>query len=259
VSEHIAASIAPASKVLVVIPTYREVANIEQVIVGVRRHLPHADVVVVDDGSTDGTVEVVVALAARDSKIGLMQRDRRGGLGDAYRAGFTFGLRQGYEILVEMDGDRSHDPAYLPEIVSAAVLGADAVIGSRYVPGGSVVGWSRRRWWLSRWGNRYAALSLGLAVNDCTSGYRAYRAALLRNVDLSCVRADGFAFQVEMTYYAVNHGGRIVEIPIVFKDRVAGASKMSSSIVLEAFAMVTWWGLRDVLTLARRRRAYRRR
>jgi glycosyltransferase involved in cell wall biosynthesis len=246
-----------AARVLVVIPTYFEAANIDGLLTGVRRHLPDADVLVVDDGSTDGTVEAVRARAATDARLRLLERRVKGGLGDAYRAGFARGLDEGYEVIVEMDADLSHDAVYLPELVSAARLGADLVVGSRYVPGGSVQGWSRRRWWLSRWGNRYAALSLGLAVNDCTSGYRAYRSSMLRELDMATVSADGFAFQVEMTYRVVRLGGRIVEVPIVFRDRVAGTSKMSSAIVVEAFWMVTRWGLRDALTLARRRRAYR--
>lgn len=237
-------------------PTYCEVANIDRALRRVRAALPEADVIVIDDGSTDGTIEQVERLAADDHQISLLRRSVKGGLGDAYREGFHLGLAQGYEILVEMDADLSHDAAYLPELVSAARMGADLVIGSRYVPGGSVSGWNRRRWWLSRWGNRFSALALGLAVNDCTSGFRAYRASMLRAVDLDTVRAEGYVFQIEMTYHVVNRRGRIVEIPIVFPDRVAGTSKMDSSIVLEALALVAWWGLRDAVTLKRRRRAY---
>jgi glycosyltransferase involved in cell wall biosynthesis len=245
-------------RALVVVPTYFEVENIATLLAGVEKHLPDADVVVVDDNSTDGTVEIVEEAAAVNPHIRLLKRPGKQGLGAAYRAGLGLGLDEGYDILVEMDADLSHDPSYLPELVSAAAHGADLVIGSRYVPGGHVVGWPRHRWWLSRWGNRYAAFALGLALNDSTSGYRAYRAEALRAIDVSSVGADGFAFQIEMAYRIVKQHGRVVEIPIVFHDRVAGSSKMSSAIVREALLFVTVRGVLDALTWRRSRRAYGR-
>jgi dolichol-phosphate mannosyltransferase len=142
-------------------------------------------------------------------------------------------------------------------MVDIAGHGIDVVIGSRYVPGGAVAGWSHRRTWLSRWGNRYAAIVLGLAINDGTAGYRVYRTAALRRIDLDEIRSDGYVFQIEMTYRAVAAGMSVVEVPIVFRDRVSGHSKMSSQIVREAFTRVTWWGMSDLFTLRRRHRAYR--
>jgi glycosyltransferase involved in cell wall biosynthesis len=240
-------------RVLVVVPTYKEASGIETVLRRIREDLPEAHVLVVDDNSPDGTAELVEAAAASDDHIALLRRPTKAGLGSAYLAGFADGLERGFDVLVEMDADLSHDPAALPALVSAAVHGADVAIGSRYVAGGSIPDWTRSRAFLSRWGNRYAALALGLAVNDSTSGYRAYRADALRRLDLHHVRAYGYGFQVEMTYRIVRQGGRVVEIPVAFVDRKAGESKMSLPIVIEAFALVTGWGVRDVLTGRRRR------
>jgi hypothetical protein len=161
-------------------------------------------------------------------------------------------MGQGAEVLVEMDSDLSHDPGDLPSLLAAVEHGADLAIGSRYVPGGSIPNWSWHRTMLSRWGNRYAAGVLGLAVNDATAGYRAYRASALRTIDLSKVRAEGYGFQIEMTYRLVRRGGRVVEVPIAFVDRVRGTSKMSGRIVVEALGLVTWWAIRDRV-LGRRR------
>jgi len=242
-------------RILVVVPTYCERDNIRSLLAGVRTHLPVADIMVIDDGSTDGTCEIVDEIAANDAQVSLLRRTRKAGLGDAYRAGFAYGIGQGYDLLVEIDADHSHDPAMLPAMVSAAVHGADLVIGSRYVPGGRIVGWSRSRLRLSRWGNRYASLALGLAVNDATAGFRVYRSSIVQAFGLDGVRASGYGFQVEMTYRAIRHNARVVEIPITFRERVAGESKMSHRIVLEAMALVTGWALRDVVT-SRRRRMY---
>ncbi len=240
-------------RVLVVVPTYNEASGIETVLRRIREELPQAHVLVVDDNSPDGTAELVDAVGASDEHVSLLRRPTKAGLGSAYLAGFAEGLTRGFDVLVEMDADLSHDPAALPALVSAAVHGADVAIGSRYVAGGSIPDWTRRRAFLSRWGNRYAALALGLAVNDSTSGYRAYRADALRRLDLDHVRAYGYGFQVEMTYRLIREGGRVVEIPVAFVDRQAGESKMSLPIVIEAFALVTGWGLRDILTGRRRR------
>ena len=237
------------------LPTYNEAANIDDVLRKVRAAVPDADVLVVDDGSPDGTADLAAARGDDLGQIPVMRRTEKNGLGAAYRAGFAWGLDEGYEALVEMDSDLSHDPAALPSLLSALDLAADLVIGSRYVPGGSIPEWSWHRRALSRWGNRYAAGLLGLAVNDATAGFRAYRASMLRRIDLDAVVADGYGFQIEMTYQVVKLGGRIVEVPIAFVDRVRGTSKMSSRIVFEAFGLVTWWAVRDrLLGGARRRR-----
>lgn len=244
-------------RTLVVVPTHNEADNIAELLERVRANAPDADVLVIDDASTDETRTIVGSRAAADPRVRLLERNEKRGLGDAYLHAFRLGIAEGYEALVEIDADLSHDPAVLPTMLDVAARGIELVIGSRYVPGGSVVGWPRRRTWLSRWGNRYAAIMLGLAVNDATAGYRVYRAEALQRIGLDGVRSEGYGFQVEMTYRIVRAGLGVVEIPIVFRDRVAGASKMHRSIVIEAFALVTWWGLVDLVTLRRRRRAYR--
>lgn len=242
-------------RALIVLPTYNEAENIDDVLRRVRAVVPEADVLVVDDGSPDGTADLASALDEELGRITVMRRAEKNGLGAAYRAGFAWGLDHGFEAMVEMDSDLSHDPAALPSLLTALDLAADLVIGSRYVPGGSIPEWSWYRRALSRWGNRYAAGLLGLAVNDATAGFRAYRASTLRAIDLDAVVAEGYGFQIEMTYQVVGLGGRIVEVPIAFTDRVRGTSKMSTRIVFEAFGLVTWWAIRDrVLGGARRRR-----
>ena len=241
---------------LVIVPTHQEADNIASLLERVRRVVPEADIIVIDDASTDGTRHIVRQVASTHGRIELIERDRKLGLGSAYRDGFALGLDRGYDLLVEIDADHSHDPSYLPLMIDIAMHGIGLVIGSRYVPGGGVIGWPRRRTWLSRWGNRYAAIVLGLAINDTTSGFRVYRAEALRSLDLSSVRADGYGFQIEMAYRAVRSGIDIVEIPIVFRDRVLGQSKMHRRIIVEAFMLVTRWGLGDLITLRRRRRSY---
>jgi hypothetical protein len=175
----------------------------------------------------------------------VLRRREKTGLGSAYRAGFAEGLKQGYDILIEMDSDLSHDPAALPALIHSVEDGASLAIGSRYVPGGKIPNWKWHRKALSRGGNIYAGLVLGLEVRDATAGYRAYSANALSKIDLSTIKADGYGFQIEMAYEVKNNDGRIVEVPISFTDRVRGESKMSSRIVVEALALVTWWGLRD--------------
>lgn len=242
-------------RALIVLPTFNEAENIDDVLRRVRGAVPEADVLVVDDGSPDGTADLAEALGVELGQITVLRRLEKNGLGAAYRAGFRWGLDAGYEALVEMDADLSHDPGALPSLLAALEHAVDLVIGSRYVPGGSIPEWSWHRRALSRWGNRYAAGLLGLAVNDATAGFRAYRASMLRQIDLDAVVADGYGFQIEMTYQVVGHQGRVVEVPIAFTDRVRGTSKMSSRIVVEALGLVTWWALRDrLLGGARRRR-----
>jgi dolichol-phosphate mannosyltransferase len=236
----------PVGRVLVVIPTFQEAGNIERVLWRVRSAVPDAMVLVVDDNSPDGTADLAEMTGAELGSVAVLRRSAKTGLGGAYRAGFAWGLEQGFDVLVEMDADLSHDPASLPALLSAVESGADLSIGSRYVPGGKIPRWSWHRRLLSRWGNRYAAMMLRMPVRDATAGFRAYRAHALRGIELDTVRADGYGFQIEMAYRVSRGGGRIVEVPISFADREVGESKMSSRIVVEALTMVTRWGLRDL-------------
>jgi dolichol-phosphate mannosyltransferase len=239
---------------VVVIPTYDEIANIELVCRGVRAAAPDATILVVDDGSPDGTAARARELAAELGAIEVLERSNKAGLGDAYRAGFTWALDHDADVVVQLDADLSHDPAVIPALVAIVGHGADLAIGSRYVPGGLTENWPGRRRWLSRWGNRYAAGFLGLAVNDATAGFRAYRAGALLDLGYDSVRAEGYGFQVEMTHRLVRIGGRIVEFPITFRERAGGESKMSSDIVGEALVLVARLWLQD-----RRGRRQRRR
>ncbi len=239
---------------LVVVPTYQEAGNIELVLRRIRAALPEASVLVVDDNSADGTAALAQEVAAELGRIEVLRRPTKDGLGGAYRDGFAHGLAAGHLALVEMDADLSHDPADLLRLVGGLAEGADLVIGSRYVRGGSTPDWRLHRRLLSRWGNRYAAFMLGVAVRDMTAGFRAYRADLLERIGYADTRADGYGFQVEMTYVASLAGARITEVPICFSDRTVGTSKMSGRIVVEAMQAVTWWAIRDRL-LRRRQRA----
>jgi dolichol-phosphate mannosyltransferase len=238
-------------RTLVVLPTYQEAANVAGVLQRLRTAVPEATILVVDDASPDGTADVAEAMAGELGNIDVLRRPGKDGLGSAYRAGFARGLERGFEVMVEIDADGSHDPASLPSLLQAAEDGADLVIGSRYVPGGAIPDWPRSRRFISVAGNRYAAALLRLPVRDATAGFRAYRASMLAQLDLGHMRADGYGFQVEMAYRVMRRGGRIVEVPITFTDRVEGDSKMSWRIVFEAFVLVTLWGIRDRL---RRRR-----
>ena len=242
-------------RAVVVVPTYNEAGNIERLLESILAVDPNIGVLVVDDSSPDGTADIVDRVAARSEfarRVDVLRRPSKSGLGTAYRAGFSRVLDAGDTICVQMDADFSHDPRYLIEIISAVEMGADAAIGSRYVPGGRIENWPRLRLFLSRWGNRYAAGMLGLAVNDATAGYRAYSSALLRRIDFASVRAEGYGFQIEMTHRAVRSGARIVEVPITFVDRVVGESKLSHHIINEAFGLVNRLWFRD--RLLRRRR-----
>lgn len=234
-------------RALLVLPTYQEALNLVEVLDRVRAATPDTQVLVVDDGSPDGTADLAETHGAVVGGVEVLRRPAKSGLGSAYRDGFRWGLKRGFDVLLEMDSDLSHDPAALPSLLGAIEHGADLVIGSRYVPGGSIPAWSWHRRLLSRWGNRYAAGLLGLAVNDSTAGFRAYRATMLERIDLDGVAADGYGFQIEMTYEVVRRGGSVVEVPIAFADRLRGDSKMSGRIVVEAVMLVTWWGLRDRL------------
>lgn len=225
-------------KVLVALPTYNEAQNLEGIVSAILDAVPEASVLVVDDASPDGTGEIADKLSQRDSRIAVLHRRAKLGLGSAYKEAFAWALGRGFEAVVEMDADFSHDPAALPALVGACD-GTNVVIGSRYVRGGRVENWTTARLLLSRAGNTYAALALGLEVKDATAGFRVYPRSVLERVDLESVRTNGYAFQVEMTYRAARMGAPIVEIPIVFVDRRVGQSKMSGRIVLEALAWVT--------------------
>jgi dolichol-phosphate mannosyltransferase len=241
------------ARVLVVVPTVDEASNLDPLLRQVRAALPDADVLVVDGASTDGTPEVAEQLGEELGRISVLRQAERNGLGGAYRAGFEQGLAQGYDVLVEMDADLSHDPADLPRLVGAVEEGARLAIGSRYLPGGATPNWPALRRFISRGGNRYVNLVLGLHVRDATAGFRAFRADTLREIGAGSTRASGYAFQVEMAYRVARSGGGIVELPIVFHDRVRGTSKMSGRIVAEAMLLVTGWAIRD--RLLRRGRA----
>lgn len=230
-------------RVLVVLPTYNEAATVGEVLSRVRTAAAEVEVLVVDDNSPDGTASVVEGMALNG--VHILRRDRPMGLGSAYRAGFRWGLDRGYDALVEMDADLSHDPAALPDLLATLDSGADLVIGSRYIPGGAIPAWSRPRRALSRWGNRYTDALLHLGIHDATSGYRAYRASALVDIDYERVRANGYGFQIETAYRMVRAGRKVVEYPITFTDRTEGTSKMSGRIVVEALALVTAWGVRD--------------
>ena len=233
------------SRVWVTVPTLDEVENIDTLVHRIRAAVEDAHILIVDDGSADGTAEKAEALGAERGGIEVLRRPHKMGLGSAYRAGHAIGIARGYDIMIQIDADLSHDPAALPDLLAAVARGADLAIGSRYVPGGHVPNWPKRRLLLSVWGNRYAAFALGYRVRDSTAGYRAYRASILRAMNIESTHSTGYAFQIEMTYRALRAGGRIEEVPISFTDRVRGTSKMSSRIVAEAMLLVTLWALRD--------------
>jgi dolichol-phosphate mannosyltransferase len=217
-----------------VLPTYNEAENIEAFVEAARAKLPgSARVLIVDDDSPDGTGEIADRLAGRHGNVSVLHRPRKEGLGPAYIAGFRHALAAGAELVLEMDSDFSHDPAYLPRLLEAAE-GADLVLGSRYVAGGGVSDWGALRRAISRGGSAYARLVLGVEVRDLTGGFKCFRREVLEAIDLDSVQARGYAFQVEMTYRAIEAGFAVVEVPIVFRERRAGASKMDRSIVAEA-------------------------
>lgn len=238
-------------RALVVIPTYNEAEGIETLLAQALEAHPTLQILVVDDGSPDGTGDLVSKLAEDNERIRLMSRGAKLGLGKAYLAGFAEGLGGDFDCLIEMDADLSHDPADLPRLIEAA-QSADVVIGSRYVEGGDVTGWTRGRHWLSWSANRYAQAMLGFPVRDSTAGFRCYRRHVLEAMDLGSIASEGYAFQVEMTHRAWRAGFTIVEIPIVFRERSAGRSKMSRKIVLEGIWRVTRWGIGDLPRRLRR-------
>ncbi|HWG64732.1 MAG TPA: polyprenol monophosphomannose synthase [Streptosporangiaceae bacterium] len=223
-------------------PTYNERENLESMASRVRSAVPGADLLVVDDNSPDGTGDLADKLAAEDSHIRVMHRPGKGGLGAAYIAGFRVALDQGYGAIVEMDADGSHQPEQLPLLLNA-LADADLVLGSRWVPGGRVLNWAKSREVLSRGANVYARLMLGFDLKDSTGGFRAYRAATLRAIDLGSVESQGYCFQVDLALRTLRQGLRVTEVPITFVERMHGASKMSRSVIVEAFWRIGVWGL----------------
>jgi dolichol-phosphate mannosyltransferase len=233
-----------AAQVWVVLPTYNEADNLESLVSAARERLPHSHrILVVDDNSPDGTGEIADRLVAGAEDLSVLHRERKEGLGPAYLAGIRVALDAGAELIVEMDADFSHDPGYLPALLGAAE-DADLVLGSRYVDGGGVADWGALRRFVSRGGSTYARLILGVGVHDLTGGFKVFHRRVLEAIELDSITARGYAFQVETTYRAVKLGFRVVEIPIVFRDRTHGTSKMSRSIVAEAIWRVPVMRLR---------------
>ena len=235
---------AALGRVLVIIPTYNERDNIERITARVRKAVPSVDVLVVDDASPDGTGEVADAMAAADEQIQVLHREGKDGLGPAYIAGFRWAAEHGYDVMVEMDADGSHQPEELPRLL-AALEDADLVIGARWVPGGKVRNWPKRREALSRGANTYARLMLGIPLHDATAGYRAFRAATLAKIGLDEVDSRGYCFQIDLALRAVRQGLRVVEVPITFVEREHGTSKMSRDVMAEAALRITQWGMSD--------------
>jgi dolichol-phosphate mannosyltransferase len=244
-----------ADRMLVVLPTYCERPNIERVLERILAAAPDLDVLVVDDDSPDGTGAMADKIAEAEPRVRVLHRPTKSGLGTASRAGFQVGLAEGYGYMAEIDADLSHDPADLPRLLAAARTGALA-IGTRYLPGGGVVNWPRRRLWLSRLGTTYANMCLALDLSDATSGFRVFPRAILERIPLASIRTDGYAFQIEMAHRVRQMGEDIIEVPIVFTEREEGFSKMSGRIVREALLWVGIWGVRD---LPRRLASKRRR
>ena len=232
---------------LVVVPTYQEAPNVERFLLALRAAAPNVDVLVADDDSPDGTADLAEKVGAEMGRVTVLRRPGKLGLGNAYRQGFRWGLDQGYEAIVQMDCDLSHDPVVVPVLLEALDDGLDCAIGSRYVPGGSTPGWPWYRRALSRYGNRYTRTLLRVPIHDVTGGFRAYRASTLEAIGIDQTVANGYAFQSELAHLMARAGLRLDEIPITFVDRELGSSKMSVRIMAESLAKVTAWGLRDRL------------
>jgi len=227
---------------LVIIPTYNEAENLAPITAAVLAAEPRVDILVVDDNSPDGTGDLADALAKKEPRIRVLHRQKKEGLGKAYLHAFRWALDEGYQYVLEMDADFSHDPRYLPRLLDEAMGGTDLVLGSRYVEGGGTVNWGPARRAISRGGSLYARSILGVQIRDLTGGFKCFRRAVLEAIDLGGVKSSGYAFQIELTYRALKAGFQIKEVPIVFEDRRVGQSKMSRKIFLEALTMV--WKLK---------------
>ncbi len=233
---------APIGRVLVTIPTFNEIDNVQPIVMRLRAAVPDADILIADDNSPDGTGELADRLAAADPHVHVLHRAGKQGLAAAYLAAFHWGLDHSYDVMVEHDADGSHRPEDLPKLLDRLQT-ADVVKGSRWVPGGRVVNWPKSREILSRGGNLWTRMWLGIPVKDATGGFAAWRAATLRGIDLDAVEAAGYGFQVDLAWRAVQAGFRVAEVPITFEERQAGSSKMSGTIVVEAMLLTTRWGV----------------
>lgn len=251
------ATFADLGQILVIIPTFNELESLPVIIGRVRAAVPEAHILVADDNSPDGTGRLADELAAADDHIKVMHRLGKEGLGAAYLAGFAWALEHGYDVVVEMDADGSHQPEQLPRLLDQ-LRSADLVLGSRWVAGGGTVNWPKSRQFLSKGGSLYTRVMLGVPLRDVTGGYRAFRADTLRKLDLHEVASQGYCFQVDLAWRAVQRGLIVKEVPITFVERVAGSSKMSQKIVIEALWRVTVWGVDDKVTRVRRRTQKRR-
>ena len=244
-----------AADVLVVVPTYNEIESLGAILDRIRAAVPAADILVVDDGSPDGTGRLADGRAAADPAISVLHRAEEDGLGRAYLAGFAIAASRGYAFVVEIDADGSHDPAELPVMIQLARGGADLVLGSRWVPGGSVRNWPRLRQAISRGGNAYSRIALRSGIHDITSGFRVFRTSALGWIDSATVSSQGYCFQVEMAWRVEQSGLTVVEHPITFVERANGTSKMHAGIVGEALVRVTQWGLAARFGRSRRGRS----
>ncbi|GLX97054.1 glycosyltransferase [Herbidospora sp. NEAU-GS84] len=241
-------------RVLVIVPTYNERDNLPRIVERLRSALPDVDLLVADDNSPDGTGKIADELAERDDHVHVLHRPGKQGLGAAYIAGFQWGLERGYDVLVEIDADGSHQPEELHKLLAAVEAGADLAIGSRWVPGGKVINWPTSREFLSRGANTYTRIMLGMPVRDATAGFRAYRATTLRKIGIEGVQSQGYCFQVDLTLRTVREGLRITEVPITFVDRAVGQSKMSRDVMTEALWRISVWGVTGIPERFRRRR-----
>jgi dolichol-phosphate mannosyltransferase len=238
-------------KRLIIVPTYNESMNAPVLIKRIFKHIPETSILVIDDGSPDGTAEIVELLQQEYSDLHLLKRSEKSGLGSAYRAGFAWGLERGYNEMVEMDADMSHRVRDLAKMIEVKKARPETslIIGSRWMKDGKTENWSKARELLSRTANLYVRFMLGMGVKDSTAGFRIYSADILRKIDLTAIKSEGYSFQIEMTRAVYRNGGSIVEVPITFREREQGVSKMSKKIVREAMTLVTVWGLKRLLHL----------